>query len=374
MGRHAEGWKLRWKRGVAQVRFTDPNTHERCEVSTGETDPARARERAAGIYAATIAGRAHSRRRPLSPHASLDTLVAGWLVAIEHTLDGETVTAYRQYSRKWRERWSFLDQITDATLAEFVRERVVRVLRTSVRKELAALLGSFFGWLEEQRVVTDEMIPRRPKFLAKTPGVRSGPQRSRRVEATPAEVRRFLMAVPEWGGKGSNRWRARDALTVAYETGLRPKTIARLSVPEHYAFGATHLTIEDRIDKARFGRRVPLSVIARRALERSAPKRGVIFGAHDYRDIFRTARALSDAPDGFSPYDIRHARGQHLTDAGAPLTGVAYLLGHKQITTTNRYVRAQEREAAETLRYWGRGDDVPRKAKSTGPGRRRKVQ
>lgn len=46
----------------------------------------------------------------------------------------------------------------------------------------------------------------------------------------------------------------RQRFVIAFETALRPETLDRLSVPEHYVRGAATLTITDEIDKARFGR------------------------------------------------------------------------------------------------------------------------
>ena len=220
----------------------------------------------------------------------------------------------------------------------------------TIRKELAALLGNFLVWCQEQNHIAD--IPARPtRLLKKSTGTRTGTQRVNRVEATPEQVARFIAAIPEWAGQcNSNRWRAQDAVRLGYETGLRPITIARLSVPEHWAPGRNTLLVDDAIDKARFGRELPLSKGALAALKRSAGT-GIIFGEHDYRYIFAKATEEAGTPEGFSIYDIRHMRGQHLVDAGAPITGVAFLLGHKRLTTTNIYVRASQKEAARALDF-----------------------
>jgi hypothetical protein len=63
---------------------------------------------------------------------------------------------------------------------------------------------------------------------------------------------------------------------VAFETTLRPSTLNALSVPEHYTRGASTLAITDSIDKARFGREVPLSEDARAALDAVIPEAGLI--------------------------------------------------------------------------------------------------
>jgi integrase len=49
----------------------------------------------------------------------------------------------------------------------------------------------------------------------------------------------------------------------------------------------------------------------------------------------------------FTAYDLRHARATQWAESGN-LVGVAYLLGHKQITTTNKYAKPN-RAAAERV-------------------------
>ncbi len=104
------------------------------------------------------------------------------------------------------------------------------------------------------------------------------------------------------------------------------------------------------IDKARFARDVPLSAEAMAALETVAPKSGLIFGEHDYRDILeKAAEVLSPEKRAtFTQYDLRHGRLTHLAETGN-LTGAAYLAGHKRVSTTDRYVRPGRRAAERAL-------------------------
>ncbi len=54
--------------------------------------------------------------------------------------------------------------------------------------------------------------------------------------------------------------------------------------------------------------------------------------------------------DLISPYDFRHGRTTHLASSTNNLAGVSYLVGHRDISTTARYVHANERHAREVLR------------------------
>lgn len=98
--------------------------------------------------------------------------------------------------------------------------------------------------------------------------------------------------------------------------GARLHPRLALSVPEHWRPGRKGLTITDEIDKARFGRTLPLTERALEALARSAPKAGPIFGEHNRRKPLEAARKrLGLGP--VSAYDFRHARATHWLEEGA---------------------------------------------------------
>jgi integrase len=122
-------------------------------------------------------------------------------------------------------------------------------------------------------------------------------------------------------------------------------------VPDNYVRGSAVLIITDDIDKARFGRELPLTPPAREALESVCPDRGLIFGEHDYRDQLKKAAWTVLPPERaatFTAYDLRHARATQWAETGN-LVGVAYLLGHKQVTTTDKYARPNRNAAEKVL-------------------------
>jgi hypothetical protein len=104
--------------------------------------------------------------------------------------------------------------------------------------------------------------------------------------------------------------------------------------------------LRDADDKARYGRTVKLTARAQAILERCAPKSGLIFGKHDYRAFIKAA-ALKVLPRDkallFAAYDFRHGRINNLLETSGSLHGVAFVAGHKQLTTTNAYLRGQQR-------------------------------
>jgi integrase len=335
MGRAAKGWSLVWRRGVAHVRFT--HEKKRYELSTGKKVEGEAVRRAAELYADVVSGR----WRPVvgGSAALLVDLIPNWLDAFESENDEETAETYGGYAKRWPLFFGpTLGHVTHASGADYKRKRLREVTASSVRKELSALRG-FLAWCVEQSLLeTAPVIAGVPK---KATGTRVGKARPKAIPLTPAQVESLLAALPE--GLVRNRY------TVMYETGLRPATISAISVPQSYSRGAAFLVVADEDDKNRYGRRIPLTRRARRALDASATCEGLVFGDHNHRHLWRKAVAAAGLPEGLVPYDLRHARFQHLVDAGQPLSGIAYLGGHLLITTLNQYVRASQRACEEML-------------------------
>lgn len=347
MGRPVQGWKLRTKRnGIKAVRFTFEG--RRVELGTGERDPERAAEAGARIYADVLAGRRRvARGAPPGEATGLDLgkVAASWLK--DAPLAPRTIEEYSIYfEAHLAPHFRTLPGVTEVALDAYVRRRLKVARAATVRKELSALRGAL-AWAKLHGFIgVEPTVPSIPKTATGTPfRVR---RRTEGVELTPRQVERILGRLPDRDRFGSA---VRAYFVVFYETTLRPATLARLSVPEHYRRGAARLHIPREIDKARNGRPLPLSARARRALEAVCPKHGAIFGRHDFRVSLRLA-AASVLPQALaarvSPYDLRHARITHLVERGQ-LGGAQYLAGHKSVATTARYAHPGLRAAEEAL-------------------------
>jgi len=286
------------------------------------------------------------------PHdLTFTALVDRWLEDVACQLDPETADLYRLHARTHLIP-HFVEPhlITSRTIAEYSRARLRVVKRTTLQKERSTLNG-FLEWCDEQKYLLERPeFPKLPKRATGTP--HSQRRRGAATNLSPEECRALIAQLPEWSsnkvGKKPHPLRAR--FIVAHETSLRPATLDALRVPEHYARGASTLIITDDIDKARFGREVPLSEAAKAALE-SVCRPGLLFGRHDYRwHLERAAKAVLPAAKArtFTGYDFRHARITELAETGN-LPGVAYIAGHKRVTTTSLYVKPGLRAAERTL-------------------------
>lgn len=189
----------------------------------------------------------------------------------------------------------------------------------------------------------------------------------RRGAATPitAEQARAIVALlPEQSeSKKEEPFAIRARFALMLETGLRPKTLDQLRVPEHYTKGAEVLRITAGIDKNEYARTLPLTDVARAALDSVCPGEGLIFGRHDYRPQLQKAAKQVLPPHlaaTFTAYDLRHRCATELAATG-DLTGAAYLMGHKQVTTLNRYARPEQSAAARVLAARSRAIGAVRK-------------
>lgn len=152
---------------------------------------------------------------------------------------------------------------------------------------------------------------------------------------------------------GTGLFVVRARFVFAYETSLRPETLSSLRAPDDYSVGRKTLRIRDEVDKARFGRELPLTKVARQILDRICPQVGFIFGRHDYRAYLKRAALDAKLPPEkaarISPYDFRHACLTHLAEESPNLPGMAFMAGHKHLTTTAIYLRPNQKAAENVI-------------------------
>ncbi|HZM26615.1 MAG TPA: site-specific integrase, partial [Gemmatimonadales bacterium] len=270
--------------------------------------------------------------------------------------DVTTQDTYALYcSAHWTPHFKTIDGVTDAAIEEYTSARLGKVKSKTVNKELGAL-RALMVWAEGRGLCEPVTIRGVSK---RTPGVAHPKGKRTHTELSPAEVQKLLKALPVRtderiirGEKKLGGWPARAFFTVLYETTLRPETLWSIKVPGNYRKGSKSLIIDNEQDKARFGRRVPLSAKARKALDEVCPAVGQIFPRYTYRKVAKAAARAALSPEKaatFHPYDLRAAGGTHRLERGAPIPGVQWLFGHRSVATTARYIRASERSAEEAV-------------------------
>lgn len=337
MARRANDWTIRPRDGVYAVRFWLDG--KRVERGTGERDPVAARRAAERIYREHIA---RTVKRAPSRVPFVD-IAADWLAPLDGVLDPLTFATYERYLGLLSARWPMLGDVTTEAIRAWQIDRLRVVQRKTVRKELSVVRQLVAHAHETGRLDAPIVVPPLPARAAGTVAQRRG-----RRDLTPEQARDAIAALPESGVRcGPVRARA----IVAYETGLRPATLDALTVGD-VDLAAGSLLVRTEADKARWGRDVPVSAAAVAALRSAIPGGAradhVIFGAHDYRPFLAIA-ARAIGVDRLTWYDLRHARATHALDATGDRLGIAYLLGHRQIATTERYLHAGRAHAARVI-------------------------
>lgn len=275
---------------------------------------------------------------------------------------------YRNYAEAWLRIWPTVGEVTTGSIEMYTQRRLRGILGKTLAKELSALRG-LLRW-----AVASGHLRELPEFprVSFSQGTKSRQKgRVRATEYTPEEIWAVIAALPERAPRLGIPIRARAL--VSYVTTLRPSTIARLSVPEHYAPGSSVIRVTANIDKEGLEREVPLSPLARETLDAVCPKRGVIFGEHDL-DRYWHAAARKALPAHkaavFTAQHLRSAGITHALERSSNLAGVQYLAGHTHAATTSKYVRASFRAALEVVSDWDHrgtvaGDRPTRRSKSS---------
>jgi integrase len=360
MARRTEGWKLYrdGRRGIFYVRFTHAG-RRRCR-STGTGDRSQAQKRAAEIYAMMTTAQsieAGAGNRRALDQVEVVVVLAAWLrdaevegIASARARDDGSRSTWEGYAQSWLSFFKTAAEIADvATLHRYVRHRLDQVTAATVRKECSAL-QSLLKWMARPDVGYLDAAPDVPRPPKRATGTRA--QRRRRVDLDAPTVESIIDHLPERLRNGKP---CRAFFRLLWETGLRRSSLERLQAPRDYRRGDEVLRLPPEADKARWGRELPLTPRARVALDAVVPEAGRLFDPRtDYRKALRRAALAAGVPADLarsvSNHDFRHARTTDLlSQEGASLAGVAYLVGHRQVTTTNRYVHPGKRAAAAAL-------------------------
>jgi site-specific recombinase XerD len=236
----------------------------------------------------------------------------------------------------------FLAETCPADLAEVTEQDVVAFLNGLGRKGPARWayrrsLGAFFRWaLRRGYVTTDPTADLAPKKPAMKP-----PETLTRDDMT-----RLLVAAA-WRNP-QRAW----ALMLTYSIGARRMEVAAIRPEDVDLEGRTVYLATTKGDRPR---RVELGPLALAALEGLRPwgKTVVGVGAATLHAWMNVAAQDADLPRAkWKLHGLRATFATDLLDRGTPISVVSTLLGHRDLTTTARYlgIRPEDRrKAVETL-------------------------
>jgi len=352
----------------------------RCPEAVDVKFRAEAREAANAIVRAHRSGRVleATREERVQVSSTLDELRAAWIKEIE-----------KQYPDSWKARHYQINNVakffngqddgmstplqlmtSDEGPQLFVNARMRERDKGTVKHEVGAMF-LFMDWCKLKKYISK--VPNRPKYRPKDYGTRVGPQRAEPVHLDDETALKIIMLLPEYAGRGSfgrdekddeGSFVCRDWMRFAFETGLRPSTVARLRVGPHWMPGWDHLRIPANIDKGRNAaqagktRIVPLTKVAIAILEKHAPKVGIIFGKsngkpHDIRVQWKRAAIQvlgREEGERCAPYDLRHGANFRMrSTVGGSLGGAMHMLGQKKASTNDRYMKGSEKAAKDVV-------------------------
>lgn len=334
---------------------------------------AEARRRALEIVTAARAGRVLD-AAPSSPVQVANTIIElrdAWVKQQEVDYPASWKTKKIQIQNVVRvfegmaEQGTALERMVDDYGPQrFVNARMRQVAKDTVVKEVGQLF-QFLAWLRHDKKAITK-VPPRPEYRAKDYGTRVGPQRDEPVKLDDVTALKIITLLPEYAHsqKTGETFSCRDMMRFAFETGLRPSTVGRLSVPEHWSKGKDALKITADIDKGRNAdmkgkaRFVPLTKVALRILEKWAQAKGPIFGmqrngrARDIREQWkRAAKEVLGQEEGerCAPYDLRHGANFRMAELGVSIGGRMHMMGHSKASTNDRYMRSSQKSAIDGI-------------------------
>jgi len=345
MGRPATGIHLRWhgpdgwhaKPGAGRIGYVSFTVDgRRRELSTGQRDATRAAKEAARIYSQEL-------QRPTRKRArrgdSFEKQGRTWLDSRASTLAPRTLLSYGDALQVLASHFRSAIDVTPESTEAFIAAELGRVTRGTLLIEMTVLRGVVRSVYGSQAASTLPAVPN----AHGTP--HNEPQAF--VELSPEEAREILRQLELDGDPLVHAW-----FTTIYETALRPATVRRLSVPEHWRPGQRALNITPRINKAKVSRRLPITEPAAAALAAVAPQRGLIFpGPMSHRGALRRAakRVIGDRGSRITPYDLRRMRLTHWGEQSGNLPGIQQLALHTNARTTSRYIKPSFRAAENVL-------------------------
>ncbi len=204
--------------------------------------------------------------------------------------------------------------------------------KSSVQRKLSALRTFYKFQVREGKTRAHPMTgihgPKRDKYLPKFLDI---------------DQTKKLLESPDLKAKDGLRDRA--ILEMFYSTGIRLSELTGMR-PDDIDFLSEVIKIRGKGKKERM---VPVGSLALKALRDYLAvrrgsgntvflnKAGKALSARGVQRILEKYRKLSGSAAGVSPHTLRHSFATHLLDRGANLRAVQELLGHKNLSTTQRY-------------------------------------
>ena len=230
-----------------------------------------------------------------------------------------------------------VDQITVEWLRSYMADAYQKRLTTSTMSRRISALKTFYQWLEKEALVKNN-----PMSMLETVKVRKN------LPHVPSEedmdqllnFQKEIEALP----------RDQALFELMYGCGLRVSEVVKLNWGD---IGFDQHQIQVRNSKRGKSRIVPFAGSVGEALRKykseikeTTPEASVFRNAHDKRITTRGVqyllqKLLQRLPKSLhlTPHSFRHGYATHLLNRGADLRSIQELLGHSNLSTTERYTK-----------------------------------
>lgn len=344
-------------------RFTVDGVRYR--LPTGTRDPDEAAKEAQRLHAEASLGRGPAARRRIRRASStgpLKLLAAEYIVWTRANGKAESYVVKQEmhFRAHFLDRWHRIDQITTPAIEQYkVDRRAAKAKLPTVYKELVTL-SRFLRWAKKHGHLHE--IPEFDRFKPVSD--------YQPIDLTPEDVAALLAEVPDRAAHPKH-YPVREFFTVQWAQASRPGEVKKLRW-QHVDLRKGRLTVPPTNDKARVGRTVGLAPEALAVLLELAKaphlQTAPVFGRSDYRRSLTLAGERAGFPD-VTPHHLRHARLSELASTTRDVAAVQFLAGHKNLATTDRYVRSRTERTELMFAQMPKKSSRPKRQKRKGaPG------
>lgn len=275
-------------------------------------------------------------------------------IHVEKNVSDNTYRAYKNDLEQLITFWNLIAQQAPAkniALKPVVTRFLVamyhkKISKSSIARKLSCL-QSFENFVARQGVVLDLQL-QRPRLDKKLP-----------IYLTIQEVFHLLDSVNNVDLASRSPWRDKAIFELLYATGVRCSELTGIKISD-IDFNQKTIIITGKGRKERlvlFGSKAHQRLIDYLRCERSAVK-----DKHEYlflncRNQRLTSRSVQRIVEMFrkflkierkiTPHKIRHSFATHLLNKGADLRSVQELLGHKTLSSTQRYIHVSAQQLIE---------------------------
>ncbi len=247
-----------------------------------------------------------------------------------------------------------ISNINNSDIREFIFQQS-KLIKPSSQSRLISSLKNFFDYLIVEKIITTNPVDsiEYPKIATKIPETLS----TNEIDQLIAYLKKSK----------NNSLRNCAILEVLYSCGLRVSELINIKISDIF-FDEFLIKILGKGNKERF---VPMSKMVKNMIRdyikierfNIVSKKGnedILFLNNRGKKLSRVMifTILNIAKKGLgikkkiSPHILRHSFATHLIENGADISSIQHMLGHTNITTTERYLHVSKKHLIETLKVF----------------------